>query len=69
MCCLRSREDEVTEILVGTKKGLFVLQGDDGAGFSRRSRRDPPLLGGRNPFAPRRRSVFRLVGRSIGRWR
>ena len=26
--CPRSREGEMTEILVGTKKGLFVLEGD-----------------------------------------
>src|SRR5512132_1582260 len=33
-CSPRSREDEVTELLVGTKKGLFRLEGDgDGDGF------------------------------------
>ena len=27
-CSPRSREDEMTELLVGTKKGLFVLEGE-----------------------------------------
>src|SRR5579884_673556 len=32
-CCPRSQEGEMTELLLGTKKGLFVLQGDPAGGF------------------------------------
>src|SRR6516165_10033316 len=32
-CCPRSREAEMTELLVGTKKGLFALDGQPGGGF------------------------------------
>ena len=31
--CPRSQEDEMTELLVGTKKGLFVLEGEPRAAF------------------------------------
>src|SRR5213593_2914566 len=33
-CCPPSQEDDaVTELVLGTKKGLFLLRGDPGAGF------------------------------------
>ena len=37
----RSQEGEMTELLVGTKKGLFVLDGDVGAGFEVTARAFP----------------------------
>src|SRR5579875_1938555 len=36
--CLRSREGEVRELLVSTKKGLFALEGDVRFGFELRAR-------------------------------
>src|SRR4051795_9323150 len=36
--CPRSREDEMTELLVGTKKGLFVLEGEPGGEFELKAR-------------------------------
>src|SRR5258705_10594013 len=40
MCCLRSREgeDAMTELLVGTKKGLFVLEGEPGGAYAVKAR-------------------------------
>src|SRR5262249_37221911 len=38
MCFPRSQEDEMTQLLVGTKKGLFVLDGDAGKPFEVTSR-------------------------------
>ena len=37
-CSPRSREDEMTQLLVGTKKGLFVLEGEAAAPFEVTSR-------------------------------
>src|SRR5688572_20016901 len=41
-CCPRSREDErMTELLLGTRKGLFALEGDPAAGFDVAARAFP----------------------------
>src|SRR3954454_21553243 len=36
--CLRSQEGEMTELAVGTKKGLFMLEGEPGREFAVRAR-------------------------------
>ena len=60
--CRRSREDEMTELLVGTKKGLFVLDGDVDARLRgdrarvRRASRSSTRCATRAPAATSRRS-------------